>query len=305
MVKGSMSDLAMPPQLVIKFDGYMSEGNRISLRTLSHTLPYLQRAIDKIVIHERQGIVGKGATLHQANYPYADLYLEQVEPGSIILPLLGNLLDGVTARFNAFMAEPYREAENSLNSKFSGFDARVDMTRSLISTGALVPISHAQLIERQDLVARDYAQAAFLNDINKMLAPLRSSLCSGDTITITNADPKNSAKYFFDQPRSKAFAKVVSDQRLSDPVKYRGRLDGLVNRGGSAFPFVGKFMCHTTRKERKLLIASEADAHVLNKHNLGSSEILIVACPLSVYGAFDPLAGDLVFIGFHNDREAS
>lgn len=295
----------MPPQLIIKFDGYMSEGNRISLRTLAHTLPYLQRAVDKVVIYERQGVVGKGATLHQAHYPYADLYLEQLETGSIILPLVGNLLSGVAAKFNSFMDDPYRETENLLAGKFSDFDVRVDMTRSLINSGALVPISHSELISKQDLVARDYAQAAFLNDINNMLSPLRSGLCGGDSITITNADPKNSARYYFDQPRSKAFAKIVREQRLSHPVKYRGRLDGLVNRGGSGFPFVGKFMCHTTGKERKLLVASEADAFQLNKHNLGSSEILIVACPLAVYGAFDPLAGDLVFIGFHNDRETA
>lgn len=295
----------MSPQLIIKFDGYMSEGNRISIRTLAHTLPFLQRAVDKVVIYERQGVVGKGATLHQAHYSYADLYLEQVEAGSVILPLMGSLLSGVTTRFNAFMDEPYREAENILANKFSGFDDRVDMTRSLINSGALVPISHSELIAQQDFVARDYAQAAFLNDINSMLSPLRSSLCSGDTITITNPDPNNSATYYFDQSRSKAFAKVVREQRLAQPVKYRGRLDGLVNRGGSGFPFVGKFMCHTTGKERKLLVASEADAFQLNKHNLGSSEILIVACPLAVYGAFDPLAGDLVFIGFHNDSETA
>lgn len=300
-----MSELTMPPQLTIKFDGYMSEGNRISLRTLAHTLPYFQRAVDKIVIYDRQGTVGKGATLHQANYQYADLYLEQIETGSVILPLVGNLLSDISAKFNSFMDEPYRETENILAGKLSGFDARVDMTRSLISSGVLVPISHNELISKKDFVDRDYAQAAFLNDINNMLSPLRSSLCAGDTITITNSNPRNSASYYFDQTRSKAFSKIVRDQRLAHPVKYRGRLDGLVNRGGTGFPFVGKFMCKTTGKERKLLVASEADAFQLNKHNLGSSEILIVACPLAVYGSFDPLAGDLVFIGFHNDRETA
>ncbi len=298
-----MSQGSMAPQLIIRFDGYMAQGNRISLRTLSHTLPDLQRAIDKIVIYERQGTVGKGATLHQANYDFADLYLEQIEEGSVILPLVGNWLSGVAERFNSFLNEPYREAENLLASKFSGFDDRVDLTRSLISSGALKPISHNELIAMQDLVARDYAQSAFLNDLSKMLSPLRSGLCSEDTITIKNVHPNYSAEYHFDKAKSKAFSAVVREQRLAHPVKYRGRLEGLVNRGGTSFPYVGKFMCHTTRKERKLLVASEADAHQLNKHNLGSSEILIVACPLAVYGAFDPLAGDLVFIGFHDDRE--
>ncbi|WP_447746009.1 hypothetical protein [Pseudomonas nicosulfuronedens] len=300
-----MSGVVMSPQLVIRFNGYMSEGNRISVRTLAHTLPYLQRAVDKIVIFERQGVVGKGATLHQANYSLADLYLEEVQEGSVILPLVGNWLTGVATRFNSFMNDPYHEAENALNSKLSGFDDRVETTRSLISAGAIQPISHEELVSMKEVAARDYAQAAFLGDINNMLSPLRSGLCSGDTITITNVDAANSAVYHFDQARSKAFAKVVKEQRLYQPVKYRGRLEGLVNRGGTNFPFVGKFMCHTTKKERKLLVASEADAHELNKHNLGSKEIMIVACPLSVYGAFDPLAGDLVFIGFHNDRKTT
>lgn len=298
-----MSNSNMPPQLIVTFNGHMSEGNRISIRTLSHTLPHLQRAIDKIVIYERQGVVGKGATLKQENYGFADLYLEQIHEGSIVLPLVGNWLSGVAGRFNSFIKEPYQEAENSLSNKFSGFDDRVEMTRRLIVSGSLSPISHEELIGEQDVVARDYAQAAFLTDMNNMLSPLRSSLCSKDIITISNVDPRNRATYYFDQSKSKAFSNVVKEQRLSHPVKYRGRLEGLVNRGGSSFPFVGKFMCHTTDRERKLLVASEADAHELNKHNLGGSEIFVVACPLTVYGAFDPLAGDLVFIGFHNDRK--
>lgn len=292
-------------QLIITLDGYLSEGNRVSIRTLSHTLPYLQRAIDKLVIYERRGVVGKNATLHQAEYQLADLYLENIEKGSIILPLVGNLLTGVANRFDSFLNAPYKEAENSLLEKTAGFDDKVEITRTLISNGKLEPISHDELLETQKIAARDYAQSAFLNDINNMIAPLRSSLCKEDLMTISNVSGKEARTYVFNNENSKAFAKVVKEQRLSHPVKYIGRLEGLINRGGTTFPFVGKFFCKTTKKERKLLVASEQDALELNKHNLGSTEIRIVACPLATYGAFDPLAGDLVFIGFYDDRKNS
>jgi hypothetical protein len=271
---------------------------KISIRTLSHTLPHLQRAIDKIVMYETRDTVGKGATLHHVHYPVADLYLEEIIEGSIILPLIGNLLAGATARFNNFLAEPYREAENTIDSKTSTFDTRVETVRIQIASGILKPISHQSLIDNENLVQIAYAQAAFLNDINNMLAPLRSNGCVDDVITIHNADPKNAATYVYNQRKSKAFAKVVRTQRLAHPVMYSGKLEGLVNRGGTGFPYVVKFICSATEKEMKLLVASEADALELNKYNIGNTEINIVACPLSVYGTFDPLSGDIVFIAF-------
>ncbi|MDP9510624.1 hypothetical protein Q7O56_16335 [Pseudomonas protegens] len=288
----------MKKELIIKFNGTLAQGNRISVRTLSHTLPHLQRAIDKIVMYETRAAVGKGAVLHQSHYPVADLYLEQIEEGSIILPLMGNLLAGATARFNSFLAEPFREAESCISDKIATFDTRVETVRSQLASDLLTPITHQSLIDKEHVAQIDYAQAAFLNDINNMLAPLRSRSCANDEITIHNADPSNNATYVFNQQRSKAFAKVVRTQRLAHPVLYSGRLEGLVNRGGTGFPYVGKFICSTTDKEMKLLVASEADALALNKYNIGKSEIKIIACPLAIYSTFDPLSGDIVFINF-------
>jgi len=167
----------MNNQLIIKFDGALAKGNKISIRTLSHTLPHLQRAIDKIVMYETRATVGKGATLHQVHYPIADLYLEEIIEGSIILPLVGNLLAGATSRFNSFLAEPYREAENTINSKVSTFDTRVETVRLQLTNNLLTPISHESLIDKENVAQTEYAQAAFLNDINNMLAPLRSRSC--------------------------------------------------------------------------------------------------------------------------------
>ncbi|NWA42615.1 hypothetical protein HX871_15150 [Pseudomonas reactans] len=288
----------MEKQLIIKFEGTLAKGNKISIRTLSHTLPHFQRAIDKIIMYETRDSVGKGATLHQIHYPVADLYLEEIVEGSIILPLIGNLLTGATARFNTFLSEPYREAENTIDSKISTFDTRVETVRTQLASGLVKPISHQSLIDREKVAQTDYAQAAFLNDINNMLAPLRSRSCAEDQITIHNADPRHPATFVFNQNKSKAFAKVVRAQRLAHPVSYSGKLEGLVNRGGTGFPYVVKFICSSTDKEMKLLVASESDALELNKYNIGNTEIDIIACPLSVYGTFDPLSGDIVFIAF-------
>lgn len=291
----------MDNQLIIRFTGSLAQGNKISIRTLSHTLPHLQRAVDKIVMHETRASVGKGATLHQAYYPVADLYLEQIQEGSIILPLVGNLLDGVTDVFNKFLSEPYRETAATVGEKAATFDVRVDTVRAQLASELLAPISHKELLTNGSRSQIAYAQAAFLNDINMMVAPLRSNICVNDEISIYNNDAVHPTNYTFNQQRSKAFAKVVRTQRLAHPVYYSGRLEGLVNRGGASFPYFGKFICSETEKEMKLLVASEADALALNKFNIGKSEINIVACPLAVYSTFDPLSGDIVFIAFNND----
>jgi len=96
-------------------------------------------------MYETRAVVGKGATLHQTHYPVADLYLEQIQEGSIILPLVGNLLAGATDVFNRFLAEPYRETANIVGEKAATFDVRVDTVRAQIASNILTPITQRTL----------------------------------------------------------------------------------------------------------------------------------------------------------------
>lgn len=43
----------MNRELILRIDGTLVPDNKISLQTISHTLPHLQRAIDKIVLYEK------------------------------------------------------------------------------------------------------------------------------------------------------------------------------------------------------------------------------------------------------------
>lgn len=288
----------MDRQLILRLDGTIAPDNKISLRTISHTLPHLQRAIDKLVLFEQHGEIKKHAVLANIHYKLADLYLDDFEEGSLKIPLIGKLLDGVGPRLNQFLSEPYQQAANDLEEATRPLLDQLEIARNNVIQDNTEKVTQGDLIQRGADLDRYYAQAAVLKDINTMLSPLRAKTSIDDTITLTNNTPGKTSSYKFDHHNSKTFGKIVTKKRLSKPAIYTGKLEGLRNTGTKTFPYTGNFISDETNKEMKLLVASEIDALSLNKYNITKRSISFWACPLAVYEAFDQFCGDIVFVSF-------
>lgn len=289
----------MQRQLILRLNGSLAPNNKVSLRTISHTLPHLQRAIDKLVLFEKYGEIRKHATLPNTHYSLADLYLDNFEEGSLKIPLIGNLLDGVGSRFNQFLSEPYQQAALEVENHTRPLLEQLQVVHNNINLGNAAKTTQKDLITKGAELERYYAQAAFLKDLNTMLSPLRAKSSIEDTITITNNTPGKTASYEFNQNNSKCFGKIVTQKRLSQPIIYTGTLEGMKNTGNNMFPYTGDFVSNETGKEMKLLVPSEDGALALNKYNLNKQSISIWACPLAVYESFDQFCGDIVFVAFY------
>lgn len=288
----------MNKEIILRIDGTLAPEHKISLRTISHTLPHLQRAIDKIVLYEKFGEIKKHSVLPSSLYESADLFLDQFEEGSIKIPLIGNLLDGVGARLNQFLREPYQLAAQELD------EGQRPLSEQLVNVKSNIQLENVQLITQDDLIAgadrleHSYAQAAVLKDLNNLLAPLRAKSSSNDTIEIINNAAGYTANYPFTHRSAKSFGKIVSQKRLAKPVMYVGILEGLKRTRSKTFPCVGNFISDGTGEEMNLLFASDDDAILIKNFNLSKTKFSIWACPLAVYESFDQIRGDIVFASF-------
>ena len=288
----------MDRELVLRINGTLAPDNKVSVRTVSHTLPHLQRAIDKIVIYEKFGDLKKRSALPSDLYESADLFLDAFEQGSVKIPLIGNLLHGVGERLNQFLREPYERAARDLEYEYGSLSGHLEKIRGNIKRDNFENVTQEDLIAGGDRLERTYAQAAVLKDLNAMLSPLRAKSSAGDTIELINNTPGNTANYLFSHNTAKSFGKIVTQKRLADPVKYVGILEGLKRTGGTTFPCVGTFISSITGEEMNLLFTDNADAIVLNSFNLSKVQFSMWACPLAVYESFDQVRGDVVFASF-------
>jgi hypothetical protein len=155
------------------------------------------------------------------------------------------------------------------------------------------------LIDHPEITDTDYAQYAVLNDINHLLSPLRSNaITDTDTISMHIRDQDHSRSYEFNKDISTRFGKIIGTRSLGVEVIFTGKLIGLeaAKRGG--FPYSGKLISEITGKEMKLWIPTEADALTLNQHNLSSEPFSFWGAPISQYGTYDAIRGDIVFLRF-------
>lgn len=288
----------MPNNIELRFTGNLAPDNRITARTLSHSLGHLQRAIDKIVIYETRGGIRKYSSLGNNQYELADLIVLPFEPGSIRIPLLNEASDFIATRLRGILEEPYRQAADDAGRDGRALYQQVDLARER-ARNQRVQHTQEELINNPVMQEREYIKAAVLADVNNLLNIVRSkSSTEEETVSLTVRDQERTGVYTFDKSISKSFNQIVRSRSLGPEVVYNGILDGLETTRNPGFPYSGKFIPEGSNQEMKIWIHSEAAAHALNEYNLTRASFRFWGSPIMVYGAFDPVRGDIVFLDF-------
>lgn len=289
----------MKNQITLYFDGSLSPQKNVSLRTLSYTLPHIQRAIDKTVYFNSNGKLTKYTSLPHELYPQADLYISNLEYGSLKIPFLSDLISGVPQLFNEFMRQPYELSANEVKGHRGILRDDLENRKIHANLDNLRELTQEDILQQEGERKRAYAQAAVLKDMATALSLVRST---DDAILGLNIDSATGFKNFhFDQRRAANFSRIATTKRLSDAVIYKGRITGLEKQhGNTQFKYSAKFLSSVTGKECKLLIADYDDAIMVNTHNLTDNEVVFWGSPIALHEAFDPVRGDIVFIDFIN-----
>lgn len=287
----------MPDHFELRLTGKLAPGNQVSARTLSHSLMHVQRAVDKMVIFDKRGVLRKYAGLKSIEYAEADLIVQQFEHGSIRIPLVNEAYNWLGAKFNELIFDQYQAAAHEIavvvQPLHQQVPAAVDRARRKQPAGN----SQADLIANQAAREAEYLKSAVLQEINGLISPLRSSsITEAESISFQVETRQGRTNYEFDKRISKQFNRLVSSKRLGPETLYTGTLTGLGEKRSGKFKYQGQFISSTTQEEMTLLIFSENDATELNNFNLKKEEFSFWACPVTTFGAFDEQRGDIVFL---------
>lgn len=290
-------DVLFRNQIVLTFDGTLAPNNSVSLRTLAYTVPHFQRAIDKTVYFNKVGEIRKFTSLPADLHGYADLYINSLEEGSLRIPFLSNLMEGVPQLYADFMAQPYEQ------SSFEVLSGAHVLTADLESNKVRAQNDNLDIITQEELIAveggrkRAYAQTAILKDMSQALSVVRTD--PGAILNVAVNSERGHYGFEFDQQRAVRFARIATEKRLAEPAIYVGRITGLERvRASGQFQYSAKFLSRTTGQESKLLVSDYDDALRINRFNLTTEDIVFWASPVSLHNSFDPVRGDIVFVDF-------
>lgn len=290
-----MEPAVLSNQITLTFDGTLAPNHTVSLRTLAYTLPHIQRSIDKIVYFERKGEVRKFSSLPKELYGLADIYMSELEEGSLRIPFLSDLVAKVPELLNSFLAEPYEKSSREVISHSKILQSDLEACKGLVFHDNVEKLTQEDLIAVEGGRKLAYARTAVLRDLNQALGLVRTT--PGALLKLGVDSPKGYGEYIFDEMRASRFSKVVATKRLDKPAVYIGQITGLEQQGTtSTFKYAAKFWSRVTNQENKLMIHELEDALKLHAHNLSNKDVAIWAAPISVHETFDPVRGDLVFI---------
>jgi hypothetical protein len=264
--------------LVVTYTGRLAPANRISARTLAHTLGHLQRAVDKLVIYESRGSIRKYAALSAHQYQTADLLVASLELGSVRIPLLNQGVAELGKKLREVLDAPYRKAAEDQRAVTTPITEQIAAARNRAVHGIGAALTQDELVKQAGVRERDWYQTAVLQEFNSLLSPLRSSrITDEETISIEMPDAPVPRQYAFDKKTSIAFNSLVTEKRLGPEVRFDGILEGLGRSDVGKFPYTGKFKSAVTGKQMKLLVPSEGAALALSPYNLKREPIAIWA----------------------------
>lgn len=288
----------MSNKIILKFSGDLAPNDQITARTLSHSLQSLQRAVDKIVIYETRESLKKFDSLSSNQYSEADFIVQQFEPGCIQIPLLNETAGYIASRLRGILNQPYDLAASQQEQLFPQIENQFSSAYNRAFYADPEANTQNNLIQNPN-VEREYSNVAILKDINQLISPMRSSKTNEeDSISLRVSDNSLTKDYLFNKIISQRFNSIVTSKKLGPETVYRGHLTGLETTKFNEFPFSGKFISKTTGFEMKLLIHTEATALALSSFNLSSTELMFWGAPMTTYGAFDEVRGDIVFLEF-------
>ncbi|KAB7619491.1 hypothetical protein [Alkalilimnicola sp. S0819] len=288
----------MERRLIIEFEGVLAPGNQVSVRTLTKTLSPVQRAVDCIVYYERFGVVRKFSTLPRELYSTADFYLGAPEANCVIVPLLKDTGRQITRKLRTYLASPYAAAAAEVQAP-TPLEGEIGNAINNLAHNNVEITTHEVLLEHREQREREYIEAKVVEQVNQAISPIRSSVIGKDDyISLQTFDEAGTTRFEFSRDRAKRFGQIVTKSRLGPVAWFEGTLHGLVENNSQAFPFVGEFRSNATKRKhkQKLLIPNESLALKLSPSNLRNVEIQFFAAPLTRYGAFDEVRGDIVLL---------
>lgn len=279
----------------LRYSGDIVAGKSISIRTLGNTLPHFQRAIDKSVIFVESGEVIRNKGIARASYSDADLMLELLEEGSVVLPLWGAIKEESVKFFKWAITEPYNKAVHGE----VGFnrDSQIETYKVRQKEKDIEEKSQKDLILDANKNKRKYARSAVLADVNNMFNVVRAP--GERQIDLNVTKPGEEASYVFNKQIAKDFRKIVATPYPTEPVVYKGKYNGYKQLGRKDGGFEVYVKSDYSDQVVNVFVKKVEELNLFARLK-NNDEVIFWASPIQKYGAFDVYSGSVIFIGMYS-----
>jgi hypothetical protein len=283
----------------IHFDGAMAAQHNIALRALSKSLTHLQSSIDRAYLDVKYQGIWKYAKLKAEDYSEVNFLTGMSQEGGYILDFAAQnaMSKEIVNRISRALQPAVDRAMRGGDSETRKIIEQMTLKKESLKSDLGRPLQYEDLVNNPpEQVIRKYGDRSIVKEIDQMASILRTRDSDDGSSIELKFYGDTSSTFTFDRPLSKRFHQVVSKRDLGDPIIYDVKVISL-NHGNLS----GKVFNLVSKKEAKVTCENEDDFFKL-KPFLGRSEsVKIIASPMIEYGTFDPVAGDIYFLGLAQD----
>jgi DNA-binding cell septation regulator SpoVG len=291
------------PSIWFRFDGPITQGNRVSLRTLGKTIDHLQSAIDRAYLDVKYDNVFKYQKLKEAEYEDVEFIAMAPEEGSYIQEAIAKISNtitkGIVDRLNAALTNAYEKTNSS--AEVAPISIRDQATqRQQVFNATHEAQRYDQFVEREiGQLSQAYGDRSISKEIDQILSLIRNEKNHGSVFEVSLYGSKPGSKLTFDHERATRFHHIVSERRIGKPLILDIEIRSL-DAGRASTSAQGKVKNLHSGQECSIQIPDPKVFGKLAQHlrKVKRKRLQVVACPVYEYDAWDPKAGDLIVIAF-------
>lgn len=288
----------------VHFEGPIAKGHTVKLRAIGKTLNNLQCAIDRAHLDVKHGDIWKYARLSEDDYLPTEFVMNQTRNGGFIADLLGvsSESEGIIKRMDSALVSAYQKAQATVPMAAEKIVEQAEKRRVNYKNGSQEALEYSKYLDKQKKnISRSYGDRSIVKEFDQIASIIRAQNNDGSSIEIGFSAPGLSSTYTFDEKTSKAFHNIVSARTLGEPIIIPVTLRSLDSGNRDVSKAIMRNLI--SKKDFSLFIHTSRGFSSLKKYlkKKNPPEFSVVACPLLEYGAFDPNAGDMYFIGIVSD----
>ena len=230
--------------------------------------------------------------------------MNQTRNGGFIADLLGvsSESEGIIKRMDSALVPAYQKAQTTVPMASEKIVEQAEKRRVNYKNGSQEALEYSKYLDKQKKnISRSYGDRSIVKEFDQIASIIRAQNNDGSSIEIGFSAPGLSSTYTFDEKTSKAFHNIVSARTLGEPIIIPVTLRSLDSGNSDVSKAIMRNLI--SKKDFSLFIHTSRGFSSLKKYlkKKNPPEFSVVACPLLEYGAFDPNAGDMYFIGIVSD----
>jgi hypothetical protein len=279
----------------IHFDGEIAKNHSISMRTLGKSLHHLQSAIDRAHLDVKYGNVWKHARTSTIDRTDALFVTSVPQEGGFILDFVGDTPAGkfIVDRLVAALRPAIERAMEGGERQIVDFAEQIETRKRQVASSAVSLLTYQNIIDNPpEQISRRYGDRSIVKEFDQIASIVRSSTVSDDSAIELLMAGETTNEFIFNKPTSKRFHAVVAEKLIGEPVIYLATITSLDHKN-----MKGKVYNVVSKKEANIYFTKAEDFFKVKPHLGREIPVKMIACPLIEYGAFDPKAGDIYFVG--------